>query len=132
MRAAWYDETGSAAKVLKIGELPTPEAGPSEVRVRLAASGVNPADVKLRSGLSSYGYRFPRVILTAMVQASLIKWAAMLTRVCWASGSGFSTAKDLAGLLGLQLSTLRLMQIWSPHYQTRYLSKRGQRLVSQR
>ena len=62
MRAAWYDETGSAAKVLKVGELPTPEAGPSEVRVRLAASGVNPADVKLRSGLSSYGYQFPRVI----------------------------------------------------------------------
>lgn len=62
MRAAWYDETGSAAKVLKFGELPTPEAGPSEVRVRLAASGVNPADVKLRSGLSSYGYQFARVI----------------------------------------------------------------------
>ena len=32
------------------------------MRVRLAASGVNPADVKLRSGLSSYGYQFPRVI----------------------------------------------------------------------
>jgi NADPH2:quinone reductase len=62
MRAAWYNKTGVAAAVLTVGEMPTPEAAPGEVRVRLAASGVNPADVKLRAGLSSYGYDFPQVI----------------------------------------------------------------------
>jgi NADPH2:quinone reductase len=62
MDAAWYEQTGPAATVLTFGQMPTPQAGPGEVRVRLHASGVNPADVKLRAGLSTYGYEFPRVI----------------------------------------------------------------------
>ena len=62
MRAAWYEKKGPAADVLEVGEMPTPEAGPREVRIRLHASGVNPADVKLRAGLTSYGYDHPRVI----------------------------------------------------------------------
>ena len=48
MRAAWYEKNGPAAEVLKLGELPTPEPGPGEVRVKLATSGVNPSDVKSR------------------------------------------------------------------------------------
>ena len=48
MRAAWYSKNGSASEVLELGELPTPEPGPGEVRVRLHASGVNPSDVKSR------------------------------------------------------------------------------------
>lgn len=62
MRAAWYEEKGAAAAVLKLGEMPTPDVGPGEVRIRLEASGVNPADVKLRGGVSNYGYDHPRVI----------------------------------------------------------------------
>lgn len=48
MRAAWYSRNGEAREVLTVGELPTPVAGPGEVRVRLATSGVNPSDVKAR------------------------------------------------------------------------------------
>ena len=48
MRAAWYERNGAARDVLVVGELPTPEPGPGEVRVRLATSGVNPSDVKSR------------------------------------------------------------------------------------
>lgn len=62
MRAAWYEQQGPAETVLKVGEMPAPTAGPGEVRIRLAASGVNPADVKLRSGKSNYGHAFDRVI----------------------------------------------------------------------
>ena len=40
MRAAWYSRNGEARDVLTIGDLPDPEAGPGEVRVRLATSGV--------------------------------------------------------------------------------------------
>ncbi|MCA8930144.1 MAG: NADPH:quinone reductase [Alphaproteobacteria bacterium] len=54
MRAAWYERLGPAARVLQVGEQPTPTAGPGEVRVRLAASGVNPADVKRRLGQGRY------------------------------------------------------------------------------
>ena len=52
MRAAWYEKNGEARAVLQVGELPTPEPGPGDVRVRLRASGVNPADVKRRKGNS--------------------------------------------------------------------------------
>ena len=61
MKAVWYERTGAAADVLTVGEMPTPEAGPGEVRVRLEASGVNPADVGRRAG-SYRAMEFPRVI----------------------------------------------------------------------
>ena len=44
MKAVWYERTGAAPDVLAFGDMPTPEAGPGEVRVRLQASGINPAD----------------------------------------------------------------------------------------
>lgn len=50
MRAAWYGRNGAARDVLEVGELPTPQPGPGEVRVRLHVSGVNPSDVKSRRG----------------------------------------------------------------------------------
>jgi NADPH2:quinone reductase len=49
MRAAVYSAFGPAADVLSVVDLPTPEPGPGEVRVRLVASGVNPSDVKSRA-----------------------------------------------------------------------------------
>ena len=61
MRAVWYERTGAATDVLTVGEMPTPEAGPGEVRVRLEASGVNPADVGRRAG-SYRAMESPRVI----------------------------------------------------------------------
>ncbi|MBT4379629.1 MAG: NADPH:quinone reductase [Gammaproteobacteria bacterium] len=50
MRAAWFEKFGAAADVLVVDELDTPVAGPGEVLVRLHNSGVNPSDVKKRSG----------------------------------------------------------------------------------
>jgi NADPH:quinone reductase len=61
MKAVWYERTGPAPEVLTFGEMPTPVAGPGEVRVRLEASGVNPADVTRRGGSYS-ALQFPRVI----------------------------------------------------------------------
>ncbi|QYX55928.1 NADPH:quinone reductase [Roseovarius sp. SCSIO 43702] len=50
MRAIIYSEFGPAADVLQAHDLPDPEAGPGEVLVRLAYSGVNPSDAKARAG----------------------------------------------------------------------------------
>jgi NADPH2:quinone reductase len=61
VKAVWYERTGAAPDVLNFGEMPTPEAGPGEVRIRLEASGVNPADVGRRAG-SYRAMEFSRVI----------------------------------------------------------------------
>ncbi len=61
MKAVWYERTGAAPDVLTFGDMPTPAAGPGEVRVRLQASGVNPADAGRRAG-SYRPMEFSRVI----------------------------------------------------------------------
>jgi len=50
VKAAVYDRTGPAAEVLRVDDIERPEPGPGEVRVRVHVSGVNPTDVKSRSG----------------------------------------------------------------------------------
>ena len=62
MLAAYYEQTGPAARVLHLAEVPTPEPAAGEVRVRLQWSGVNPSDVKSRAGLRSKVLAFPRII----------------------------------------------------------------------
>lgn len=62
MKAIAYTQTGAAAEVLKLVDLPTPEPGPGEVRVRLRWSGVNPSDVKSRAGLRTKTLAFPQIV----------------------------------------------------------------------
>lgn len=50
MRAIWYETQGRAEDVLTLSELDEPQPGPGEVAVWIKASGVNPSDVKMRSG----------------------------------------------------------------------------------
>lgn len=50
MKAAYYESVGPAAEVIRVGERPTPQPAPGEVRIRVHASGVNPSDVKSRAG----------------------------------------------------------------------------------
>ena len=50
MRAASYDRYGPAAEVLQVRDVERPDPGPGEVLVRVAHSGVNPTDWKIRSG----------------------------------------------------------------------------------
>ena len=50
MKAAWYERNGPAREVIRIGTLTEPNPQPGEVRVRIAASGCNPSDVKRRMG----------------------------------------------------------------------------------
>lgn len=62
MRAIAYERVGPADDVLQLIDLPLPEPGPGEVRVRLHCSGVNPSDVKTRGGVRSRELPFPRII----------------------------------------------------------------------
>ena len=62
MKAAYYTSKGPASDVLVVGDQADPVAQPGEVLVRIAHSGVNPSDVKSRSGVTSAAMEFPRVI----------------------------------------------------------------------
>lgn len=62
MRAAWYEKQGPAREVLTVGEMPDPIPGPGEVRIRIAASGINPGDIKKRQDSFGIGMAYPRVI----------------------------------------------------------------------
>lgn len=101
MLAAYYEQTGPAAEVLKLAEVPTPEPAAGEVRVRLQWSGVNPSDVKSRAGLRSKVLAFPRIIphsdgmgtidaVGAGVDASRIGQRVWLWNAAW--GRPFGTA----------------------------------------
>lgn len=59
MKVAWYERNGAAREVLTVGEMPMPEPGPGEVRVKLHVSGANPSDVKSRRGRP---LAFPRIV----------------------------------------------------------------------
>jgi NADPH:quinone reductase len=62
MRAAWYERQGPAKQVLIVGEMPDPHPADREVRIRIAASGINPGDLKKRQDAFGYGMPYPRVI----------------------------------------------------------------------
>lgn len=49
MKAAFFDTTGTP-DVLRVGDLPTQEPKPDEVRVRIAVAAINPIDCYIRSG----------------------------------------------------------------------------------
>ena len=62
MNAAWYEKQGAAREVLMVGEMPDPIPDAGEVRIRIAASGINPGDVKKRQDTFGVGMPYPRVI----------------------------------------------------------------------
>jgi NADPH:quinone reductase len=62
MKAAWYERQGPARDVLKVGEMPDPHPAAGEVRIRIAASGINPGDIRKRQDDFGYGMAYPRVI----------------------------------------------------------------------
>jgi len=62
MRAVVYSESGPPS-VLQLVDRDTSEPGPGEVRVRVARSGVNPTDWKVRRGaVPGQGLAFPEMV----------------------------------------------------------------------
>ena len=73
MQAAWFESFGTAQDVLQVGERKTPVPQSGEVLVRLAASGINPSDVKKRAGsfpdLLDAGYVIPNSDGAGVIEA---------------------------------------------------------------
>jgi hypothetical protein len=78
MRAAWYEKQGPAKEVLTVGEMPDPHPGAGEVRIHVAASGINPGDVKKRQ--DAFGYGMPILASFPTVMA-LGRW--MRLELAW-------------------------------------------------
>ena len=55
MKSAQFAETGHPSEVLIPQDIPMPEPGPGEVRIRVSAANINPSDVMFIRGL--YGIR---------------------------------------------------------------------------
>lgn len=51
MKAIVFDRFGEPTDVLRVTDVPTPEPGPGEVRVRMIASPINPSDLLVVRGL---------------------------------------------------------------------------------
>jgi NADPH:quinone reductase len=62
MTAAWYEKQGPANEVLIVGEMQDPRPGAGEGRIRIAAWGINPGDIKKRQDSFRLGMPYPRVI----------------------------------------------------------------------
>ena len=59
MKAVVFERFGAPGEVLKVREVPTPEPGPGEVRVRMIASPINPSDLLVVRGLYGALPRLP-------------------------------------------------------------------------
>ncbi len=101
MQVAFYDRVGPAAEVLQRAEWPDPQPAAGELRVRLQWSGVNPSDVKSRTGLRSKTLPFERIVphsdgmgvvdaVGAGVDAARIGQRVWLWNAAW--GRPFGTA----------------------------------------
>jgi NADPH2:quinone reductase len=62
MRAAFYEKQGAAREVLVVADLPDPQPRAGEVRVRVIASGINPSDIKTRTGFGGKAMPFGRIV----------------------------------------------------------------------
>jgi alcohol dehydrogenase len=63
MKAAFIRKYGGS-EVVELGNLPTPEPGPSDLLIRVHAASVNPVDFKIRDGMlkTLLPYRFPLIL----------------------------------------------------------------------
>jgi NADPH:quinone reductase len=78
MQAAWYDSPGPADEVLSVGEMAVPTPGVNEVLIRVCASGINPSDVKRRSGwTNAIRSPAPRRLVPHMDGAGVVEGVGM-------------------------------------------------------
>jgi NADPH2:quinone reductase len=93
MEAWCYDRWGGP-EVMRLGDLPEPEAADHQVLVRVSAAGINPADDKLRGGEAPrLAHRFP-IVVGMDVAGSVVAVGRDVER--------FTVGRRVFGYLGVQ------------------------------
>jgi NADPH2:quinone reductase len=89
MRAVVLEEFGAD---LVLREVPRPAPGPGEVLVRVAASGVNPLDTKIRAGAAAHARVTPPMILGIDLSGVIAEVGPGVT--------GFAVGDEVYGMTG--------------------------------
>ncbi len=106
MRALTYTEHGGP-EVLHVAAVPEPHAGPGQIRVKVAAAGVNPIDWKLLGGFMP-GSEAPTGATVPGFDA-----AGVVDEV-GAGVSGVSVGDDVFGLGQATQAELAVLTAWAP------------------
>jgi NADPH:quinone reductase-like Zn-dependent oxidoreductase len=106
MRAVVFEEFGGP-EVLHLGEVPEPEAGPGQVRVRVEAVGLNAYDGKIRSGAMEAVFR------TSLPAVPGAEVAGTVDQV-GPGVSGVSVGDRVAGWTRRGAAELALLKLWAP------------------
>jgi NADPH:quinone reductase-like Zn-dependent oxidoreductase len=106
MRAVVYDEFGGP-EVLHLGEVPAPEAGPGQVRVRVEAVGLNAFDGKVRSGALESVFR------TRLPGVPGLEAAGVVDQV-GADVVGVAVGDRVMGWTSRGAAELAILKLWAP------------------
>ncbi|PWR10151.1 quinone oxidoreductase [Micromonospora acroterricola] len=89
MRAVMLEEFGAP---LVLTEIEEPVPGPGQVLVRVAASGVNPLDIKIRAGKAAHARNHPPAVLGLDLAGVVVEVGPGVT--------GFDSGDEVYGLTG--------------------------------
>lgn len=106
MRAAVYDRFGDP-EVLHVGEVPDPQAGAGQVRVRVEAAGVNPFDAKVRSGAMEHAFRTPLPAVPGTEVSGIVDQVGD-------GVTGVAVGDRVTGWTGRGAAELALLRRWAP------------------
>ncbi|MFI2487437.1 NADP-dependent oxidoreductase [Promicromonospora kroppenstedtii] len=106
MRAVVFDEFGGP-EVLHLGEVPEPQAGSGQVRVRVEAVALNPFDGKVRSGAMESAFR------TRLPGSPGLEAAGVVDQV-GPDVAGVAPGDRVTGWTSRGAAELALLKLWAP------------------
>ena len=106
MRAVVFDEFGGP-EVLHLGQVPEPQAGPGQVRVRVEAVALNPFDGKVRSGAMESAFR------TRLPGSPGLEAAGVVDQV-GPDVAGVAPGDRVTGWTGRGAAELAVLKLWAP------------------
>ncbi|WP_369372899.1 NADP-dependent oxidoreductase [Promicromonospora sp. Populi] len=115
MRAVVFDEFGGP-EVLHIGEVPEPQAGPGQVRVRVEAVGLNAFDGKVRSGAMEAVFSTPLPAVPGLEVAGVVDQVGAGAHGVDADGDSIEVAVGdrVTGWTRRGAAELAVLDRWAP------------------